>query len=132
VVLRLVVALLAISWIAEWAIFLTMADSNSWKVALLEILTTGLLGIAVIRHTSTHFRRRLISSAHAGEPLGNVVIDGTILLLAGALLLLPGIISDVAGLLLLVPPVRWLITAAWKRWYLPQQKRDNERGDTRG
>ena len=55
----------------------------------------------------------------AGAPLGDVIIDGAVLLLAGALLLLPGIVSDMAGLLLLIPPVRWLIVAAWKRLYLP-------------
>ena len=55
--LRLIFALLVVSWIAEWTALICLADSTSWKVVLLEVLTTGLLGLAVIRHVSMHFRR---------------------------------------------------------------------------
>lgn len=130
--LRLLVVLLAISWVAEWTILVATAESVCWKAVVLEIMATGLLGVAVIRHATAHFRRKLMSTARAGEPLGNVLIDGAILLLAGGLLLLPGIISDVAGLLLLVPPVRWLIVAGWRRSCLPRRRDDDQRDRIRG
>jgi UPF0716 protein FxsA len=129
VAFRLVIALFVMIWVAELALLLLLAESSSWKIALLLVLVTGLLGIAVIRQVRVRFGRRLLSTAHAGEPLGDVVIDGAILLLAGALLLLPGIISDVAGLLLLIPPVRWLILALWKRRYLPPRGRGDKQSE---
>ena len=128
-VLKLVIALFVAIWIAELTLLLVLAESSSWKVALLAILATGLLGLTVIRYVRMRFKRRLMSTVHAGEPVGDVLIDGAILLLAGALLLLPGIIGDVAGLLLLIPPVRWLIVAGLKRRYLPHRKRGDEEGD---
>jgi UPF0716 protein FxsA len=104
----------------ESALLLLLAESGSWRVALIEVLATGLMGWTVIRHVQLRFRQRVVSTLHAGEPVGDVLADGAILLLAGGLLLLPGFIGDLAGLLLLVPPVRWLIVAELKRRYLPR------------
>ncbi len=36
------------------------------------------------------------------------VVDGALVLVGGALLIVPGFITDVLGLLLLLPPTRWL------------------------
>jgi UPF0716 protein FxsA len=64
--------------------------------------------------------RRLQRSLHEGAAPTREVVDGFLLLLAGALLVPPGFITDVAGLLLLLPPVRvvvrtWLMRSLAKR-----------------
>jgi UPF0716 protein FxsA len=41
---------------------------------------------------------------------------------AGALLLLPGILTDVAGLALLLPPTRWLLVTATRTWVASAMK----------
>jgi UPF0716 protein FxsA len=45
----------------------------------------------------------------AGRPPAREALDGALIIVGGALLLTPGFISDVGGLLLLLPPTRALI-----------------------
>ena len=42
----------------------------------------------------------------AGEVPGSEIIDGVLILFAGALLVTPGFVTDLCGILLLLPPVR--------------------------
>lgn len=64
-------------------------------------------GLGVIRR----FRRQL----EAGSLPGRELVDGVLILFAGALLLTPGFLTDVFGLLLLTPPVRSVIRATLLR-----------------
>jgi len=49
---------------------------------------------------------RIRRAQAAGEVPGKEVTDGALILLAAFLLVLPGFVSDVLGVLLLLPPVR--------------------------
>jgi UPF0716 family protein affecting phage T7 exclusion len=49
------------------------------------------------------------------------VVDGLLRLLAGLLLIVPGVLTDVAALVLLIPPLRQLIkrfASAWMRRHI--------------
>jgi UPF0716 protein FxsA len=46
-----------------------------------------------------------------GEVPGRELVDGVLILFAGALLVTPGFLSDIAGVLLLLPPVRAAVRA---------------------
>jgi UPF0716 protein FxsA len=50
--------------------------------------------------------RRAQRQVDAGMVPGRELVDGALIVLAGALLLAPGFITDAVGLLLLLPPVR--------------------------
>ena len=55
-----------------------------------------------------------------GQPPVAAVVDGAFLVVAGALLITPGLISDTVAILLLIPPVRhlvarWLVYAMMRR-----------------
>jgi UPF0716 protein FxsA len=52
----------------------------------------------------------------AGEVPGRELIDGVLILFAGALLVSPGFLTDVVGVLLLLPPVRAALRGATVRW----------------
>ncbi len=112
--MRLIVLFVAFC-IVDLTLLLILADYTSWQVALAEVLASGLLGAAVIRHGSSQLGGRILSRLVAGESPGDALADGAILFFAGILLILPGLISDVAGLLLLVPLVRRLVIAWLKR-----------------
>ena len=71
-----------------------VANAIGLGPALLVLLAAAVAGVVVIRSA---WRRR---------PRG---ADSALLLTAGALLLLPGYVSDVVGLILLLPPVRALV-----------------------
>ena len=44
------------------------------------------------------------------------MLDGMLIAAAGALIVLPGFVSDVLGLLLLLPPIRALVRQRILRW----------------
>jgi UPF0716 protein FxsA len=70
------------------------------------LCVVGLLGSSLARRESARVWRGFQASLSAGRPPEHGVIDGMLVLLAGVLLLLPGILSDVLGLLLFIPPLR--------------------------
>ncbi|MGH9285730.1 MAG: FxsA family protein, partial [Acidimicrobiales bacterium] len=59
---------------------------------------------------------RARAQVQAGVVPGRELVDGALILFAGALLLTPGFLTDIAGLALLVPPVRRGLQAAASRW----------------
>jgi UPF0716 protein FxsA len=70
------------------------------------VVGAGLLGAFIISRQGWSVVRRAQSSLARGRPPVKPVIDGLFLVLAGALLMTPGFLSDFAALLLLIPPVR--------------------------
>jgi UPF0716 protein FxsA len=90
---------------------------GGWATAAL-VVTTALTGALIISRQSHSVLRRTIEAVAAGEPPVAPVLDGLFLMLAGALLLTPGLMTDVAALLLLVPPVRRGIARAAVRWLM--------------
>lgn len=102
----------------EMVVLLVLADYTSWQFALLEILASGVLGLTVIRYVTSQFGRRIVSRLRAKEFPGDTLAHGALLFIAGALLILPGIIGDTVGLLLLLPPIRWLVVAHLRRRYI--------------
>ena len=85
-----------------------------WNTVLL-ILVTGLLGSALARREGFAVWRRFSEKTQTGQMRGTELIDGLIILVSGALLITPGVLTDVAGLLGLIPPSRALIRRALKK-----------------
>lgn len=78
---------------------------GTWPVIALCI-GTGVLGASLARSQGGETFRRMVARVNRGEvPIGELV-DMMLLMLAGALLMTPGFVTDAVGLLLLVPPVR--------------------------
>ncbi|HEX6312456.1 MAG TPA: FxsA family protein, partial [Acidimicrobiia bacterium] len=59
--------------------------------------------------------RRFNAQVAAGQVPGGEIIDGFLILVAGALLLTPGFITDAVGLLALFPPTRALLRRTLRR-----------------
>ena len=104
----------AVFGLLDLTLLLVLADYTSWEIALAEVLLSALLGVAVIRYVTAHFGHKVLHRLAASESPAPVLADGAILFVAGSLLMLPGIISDLVGLLLLIPWVRRQ-TVAWLR-----------------
>lgn len=82
-----------------------------WPTLALVVLTAFVGSWLVSRQgraTWVEFQRQIA----AGEPPTRTIVHGAMILVAGALLLTPGFLTDVVGLLLLVPGVR----EALRRW----------------
>ena len=79
---------------------------------LLVILITGFVGAYLARLEGMHTLFKIQSSLQQGVMPAEEMIDALIILVAGIVLLTPGFLTDAAGLLLLIPQVRFY----FKRW----------------
>lgn len=82
-------------------------------LALLAVVSVA--GAALVKRAGFDLLRRARRRMDAGQVPGRELVDGVIVLMAGALLLTPGFVTDVVGLLLLLPPVRSLVRALASR-----------------
>ncbi|HET9105482.1 MAG TPA: FxsA family protein [Solirubrobacteraceae bacterium] len=101
--------LLLILWpIAELLVAIKVAEAIGVLLTILLLAAAWPLGIALVRAEGRVALRRLGAAISAGRPPGREVLDGALVLAGGALLIIPGFITDVLGLLLLLPGTRGL------------------------
>ncbi|MCG8544573.1 MAG: FxsA family protein [Alphaproteobacteria bacterium] len=95
--------------IAEIAVFIKAGQIIGLGWTLAVIVLTALIGTALLRQQGLRVLRQTQERLDRGEmPVGEL-FDGLCLLVAGALLLTPGFITDAIGFLLFIPPFRqWL------------------------
>ncbi len=79
---------------------------------------TAVTGIALIRIQGITTINKLQSSIQQRKSPAIELVEGVMLILAAASLLMPGFLSDSLGFLLLIPPIRHLLA----RFYLSRQK----------
>lgn len=96
----------------ELALLIKLGQSIGFWWTVLLLVAIAVAGGAIVRQQGLSAARRAMESARDGRPPIGPVVDSLLLMLAGVLLLMPGLITDVAGLLLLVPPLR----RAFARW----------------
>lgn len=70
------------------------------------LIVVGLVGAVLVRREGVGVMRRVQGAIARGEVPAREVVDGFLILFAGALLLTPGFVSDVLAVVLLVPPAR--------------------------
>jgi UPF0716 protein FxsA len=92
-----------------------------WPVMAI-IVGTGVLGVAVLVRQRFAVISGVMNAVNEGKPPLAPVLDGAFLVLAGGLLFSPGLLSDAAGLLLLIPPLRRAVA----RWTVGRLLRDTE------
>ena len=69
-------------------------------------LFTFILGLGLFRTSSLRLTVGVAKAMGEGKSPGLAAVDGAMVSLAGVLFLIPGYISDVGAVLLLIPPVR--------------------------
>ena len=70
------------------------------------LLADSLLGAALMRSQGRAAWRRFLSVSRSGRVPAREVVDGALVIFGGALLLTPGFVTDILGVLLLLPPTR--------------------------
>lgn len=80
------------------------------------IVFTGMLGAFLTRRQGVQVLTRLRTELQTGQLPAEAIFDGAVILIAGALLLTPGILTDLVGFMCLIPASRRLIRQAlWTR-----------------
>ena len=86
---------------------------------LFLILFTGMVGAAMAKQGGVESWQRIQRTMREGKDPSREMINGLLLLVAGIALIIPGFITDIIGLLLLLPFVRELmIEHLSKRWHV--------------
>lgn len=110
--LRWAVAAFLVLMLVELAVLIATgrAIGVGWTLLLLVVLVV--LGGVVLRREGARTWRALHQAAAAGRPPTSELLDAGLVMVGGVLLLLPGFLSDVAALLLMLPFTRPLS----RRW----------------
>ncbi|MCL9812808.1 FxsA family protein [Natranaeroarchaeum aerophilus] len=87
------------------------------EIVLLVVLT-ALIGTLAVHAEGKRTIRKLQRSLRAGDVPTNQLIDGGFLIAAGAFLLTPGLVTDLIGFLLVIPPTRIAIRAVVKKFVI--------------
>lgn len=103
--------------VVEVYLILQVKDLTSWPVTLLIILGTGMLGASLARREGMRALRQIQEDMAKGVPPTGAVVDGLLILVAGAVLITPGLLTDLCGFTLLIPPARKLIRKRLASWF---------------
>ena len=91
----------------ELVVFIAVASSIGFLWALTLVVATSMAGAMVLRHAGgSHIARMRVAVGTNNFTSLQADGPGTLTLLAGILLLIPGFITDALGLLLLLAPLR--------------------------
>ena len=95
--------------IAELAVIIQVGEAIGiwWTIGLL--IADSILGSWLMRHQGRASWRRFNETVAAGGVPAREVLDGALVIFGGALLLTPGFLTDILGLILLIPPSRALV-----------------------
>jgi len=123
----------------EIAVLIEVGGLIGFWPTVLILIGAAVLGFIVIREQGLTMVGRMMGAMNQGRFPLEPMLDSYVLTTAGFLLIMPGLISDAIGLLLLVPPLRRLAI----RWALgvgpeaphppgePPNARETRRGPAR-
>jgi UPF0716 protein FxsA len=108
--------LLLIVWpLAELFVAIKVAEAIGVLLTIVLLLIAMPVGAWLAKAEGRVAWRRLSAAIAEGIPPGRQVLDGGLVLLGGLLLIVPGFITDVLGLALLLAPIRRLTGRAVTR-----------------
>ena len=100
----------------ELALLIQVGGRIGTVNTLALIVVTGVLGASLARREGLGVLRQIEGEIAEGRLPAGSLVDGVIILLAAALLVTPGVLTDAAGLLCLVPGFRALCKRVlWRR-----------------
>jgi UPF0716 protein FxsA len=110
--MRRVLALLPVGLLllaaAEIAVFAAVAHALGAGWAVLLLAASSIAGLALLRREGIRGWRSFRAAAEAGRPPGAQVTNSLVGLLGALLLALPGFLTALTGLALIIPPGRSL------------------------
>ena len=95
--------------IAELYVIVQVAGAIGVPETILLLIGMSLLGAWLARIAGVGVLYRLQRTVRAGRVPSVEIVDGALVLLAGALMITPGFLSDLLAIFLLLPPSRALV-----------------------
>ena len=81
------------------------------------LVVDSILGSLLLRSQGRAVWRRFNEALNNRRPPAREVLDGALVIFGGALLLTPGFLTDILGLLLLLPPTRAVVRRVLLGWF---------------
>src|SRR3954452_16644533 len=100
--------------IAELYVILKVGDAIGWLPTLAILVIDSLLGTWLLRSQGRAVWQRFQSTMQAGRIPHREVFDGVLVIFCAAFLITPGFLTDIVGVVLLLPPTR----ALFRRWLI--------------
>jgi len=100
--------------IAELYVIIQVGEAIGILPTLALLLADAILGSLLLRHQGRGAWRRFNEALSQGRFPGKEVVDGLLIVIGGTLLLAPGFITDIFGLILLIPPTRAIVRKVLK------------------
>ena len=99
----------------EIAVFVMVGSQIGALATVALVIATTMLGGLLLRIQGFGIVTRLRETMETGGKPGRDLVHGFMVMLAGVLLILPGFVTDLVGLVLFIPPVRdlpWRLLAS--------------------
>jgi UPF0716 protein FxsA len=115
----LLVLLFIVVPIAEIYVIIKVGQAIGALWTILLLIADSIVGARLLSWQGRAAWRRFQEAIATGRMPHNEILDGVMIVFGGALLLTPGFITDVFGLLLLLPPSRAVV----RRWLVRSIRR---------
>lgn len=112
----LVILLLAVPILELFLIIQVAGGIGTWWTIWL-LIVISVVGAWLVRHEGLSVLGRVRSQLAQGRMPTVELVDGLLILLAGAFMLTPGFLTDGLGLLLLLPPTRMVVRTMLIRYF---------------
>lgn len=129
--LRIIGVLLLIP-LLEMLLLVVLSTYVGWQIVVLLVVLTALVGMLLVRAQGRQTLRKIQEKTARGELPADELLDGALLLVSGAFLLTPGLVTDFLGFLLVIPFTRYPIRLAVKKWVVVPYADAKSRGFVTG
>ncbi|MGE5704665.1 MAG: FxsA family protein [Clostridia bacterium] len=110
-----VILLIVVPALELWGLIsVGKAIGGWWTIAL--VILTGFIGAFLAKQQGLQTLRLIQVQLSRGQMPTDALIDGFFILIGGLLLLLPGFVTDVIGVIMLLPYTRMILRHLLKAW----------------
>lgn len=106
--MRKIIGVFIAAILVEIAIFIVVGKVLGVFNTLLFIIVTSLIGVLVVKKQGIQSVHNLQNSLSEKKPPGLAIIEMFLIFVGGVLLVIPGFLSDLVGLSLIIPLTRKL------------------------
>lgn len=103
--------------VVELAVIVQVAEEIGVLETLALLVAISIAGAWLLKQQGLAMWRSLQATMARGEVPTKEATDGAVIVFGGALLLTPGFVTDVFGLLLLLPPTRALVKSSFRKLF---------------
>jgi UPF0716 protein FxsA len=95
--------------LAELYVILQVGEAIGAPLTILILALDSIIGTLLLKSQGRAVWRRFNETMAAGRIPHREVLDGVMVIFGGAFLITPGFITDIVGILLLLPPTRFVM-----------------------